>query len=198
MSIATSPLAWQFTWMPARCTRSTQALSSSCVSVTLPLYGGVDARIRRAQRHRALGERAVDGVLRRRAELDPLVAEAGHDAAGDHRVEHAAARLVAHAVHADRRARAPAAAPAGRRLRGARWSGRSGRTASRCARARRARAARVCSAVNVGRLPTLLNTSRARSVTRPFSSPFASRSKVPPGGFGVFFVTPAISSALLL
>ena len=26
--------------MPARCTRSTQALRSSCVSVTLPLYGG--------------------------------------------------------------------------------------------------------------------------------------------------------------
>ena len=40
MSIATSPLAWQLTWMPARCTRSTQAFSSSCVSVTLPLYGG--------------------------------------------------------------------------------------------------------------------------------------------------------------
>ena len=40
MSMATSPFAWQFTWMPARCTRSTHALSSSCVSVTLPLYGG--------------------------------------------------------------------------------------------------------------------------------------------------------------
>ncbi len=37
MSIATSPLAWQFTWMPARCTRSTQAFKVSCVSVTLPL-----------------------------------------------------------------------------------------------------------------------------------------------------------------
>ncbi len=41
MSIATSPLAWQFTWMPARCTRSTHAFNVSCVSVTLPLYGGV-------------------------------------------------------------------------------------------------------------------------------------------------------------
>ena len=41
MSIATSPLAWQFTWMPARCTRSTHSFSVSCVSVTLPLYGGV-------------------------------------------------------------------------------------------------------------------------------------------------------------
>ena len=38
----------------------------------------------------------------------------------------------------------------------------------------------------------------ARSVTRPLSSPFASRSKVPPGGFGVFLLMPAISSALLL
>ena len=56
------------------------------------------ARIRNAQGHRALGERSVDGVLRGRAELDPLVAEAGHDAARDHRVQHPAARLVAHAV----------------------------------------------------------------------------------------------------
>ena len=40
MSIATSPFAWQLTWMPARCTRSTHAFRSSCVSVTLPLYGG--------------------------------------------------------------------------------------------------------------------------------------------------------------
>ena len=39
--MATSPLAWQLTWMPARCTRSIQALRSSCVSVTLPLYGGL-------------------------------------------------------------------------------------------------------------------------------------------------------------
>ena len=37
MSIATSPFAWQFTWMPARCTRSTQAFNVSCVSVMLPL-----------------------------------------------------------------------------------------------------------------------------------------------------------------
>ena len=37
MSMATSPLAWQFTWMPARCTFSIHAFSSSCVSVTLPL-----------------------------------------------------------------------------------------------------------------------------------------------------------------
>ncbi len=37
MSMATSPLAWQFTWMPARCTRSTHSFSVSCVSVTLPL-----------------------------------------------------------------------------------------------------------------------------------------------------------------
>ena len=41
MSIATSPLAWQLIWMPARCTRSTHAFKVSCVSVTLPLYGGV-------------------------------------------------------------------------------------------------------------------------------------------------------------
>ena len=37
LSMATSPLACTFTWMPARCTRSTQASSTSCVSVTLPL-----------------------------------------------------------------------------------------------------------------------------------------------------------------
>ena len=38
--MATSPFAWQLTWMPARWTRSTQALRSSCVSVMLPVYGG--------------------------------------------------------------------------------------------------------------------------------------------------------------
>ena len=65
--------------------------------MTLPLYAVVPA-YGDAQRHRALGERSVDGVLRRRAELDPFVAEAAHDAAGDHRVQHAAARLVAHAM----------------------------------------------------------------------------------------------------
>ncbi len=37
MSMATSPLAWQFTWMPARWTRSTHSLRVSCVSVMLPL-----------------------------------------------------------------------------------------------------------------------------------------------------------------
>ena len=98
ISIATSPLAWQLTWMPARCTRSIQALRSSCVSVTLPLYGGVDAGIRRAERHGALGERPVDGVLGGGAEPDPLVAEAGLDAAGDHRLQHLAAGLIAHPV----------------------------------------------------------------------------------------------------
>ena len=53
------------------------------------LVGRRDAGIRRAQRHRALRERAVHGVLGRGAELDPLVAEAGLDAGGDHRLEHA-------------------------------------------------------------------------------------------------------------
>ena len=96
--MATSPLAWQLTWMPARCTRSIQALRSSCVSVTLPLYGGVDAGIRRAERHGALRERPVDGVLGSGAQPDPFVAETGFDAAGDHRLQHFAAGLVAHAV----------------------------------------------------------------------------------------------------
>ena len=39
--MATSPLAWQFTWIPARCTRSTHASSPSCVCVTFPEYGGL-------------------------------------------------------------------------------------------------------------------------------------------------------------
>jgi hypothetical protein len=47
-------------------------------------------------------------------------------------------------------------------------------------------------------MPTLLNTARARSVTRPLSSPFASRSKVPAVESGVFLVTPASAKALLL
>ena len=54
--------------------------------------------IRRAQRHRPFGERTVDGVFRRGAEPDPLVAKAGLDTAGDHRVEHLAGGFVAHAV----------------------------------------------------------------------------------------------------
>src|SRR5688572_9544600 len=62
------------------------------------LVGRLDAGVRDAQRHRALGERPVDRVLRRRAELDPLVADAAHDAALDHRIEHAAAGRVAHAM----------------------------------------------------------------------------------------------------
>src|SRR5262249_567133 len=55
-----------------------------------------DPRIRLAERHRPLGERTVDGVFGRGAEPDPLVAESGGDAGGDHRLEHIAARLVAH------------------------------------------------------------------------------------------------------
>ena len=58
---------------------------------------------------------------------------------------------------------------------------------------------RAAPAVNVGRVPDAVEHAlRARSVTRPLSSPSASRSKVPPGGFGVSLVTPAISNALLL
>jgi hypothetical protein len=37
-------------------------------------------------------------VLGRRAELDPFVTEPAHDPAVDHRLEHSAARLVAHAM----------------------------------------------------------------------------------------------------
>ena len=58
----------------------------------------LDARIRRAERHGALRERAVDGVLGRGSQPDPLVAEAGRDAAGDHRLQHFAVGLVAHPV----------------------------------------------------------------------------------------------------
>ena len=58
----------------------------------------LDAGIRRAERHRALRERPVDGVLGGGSQPDPLVAEAGRDAAGDHRLQHLAAGLVAHPV----------------------------------------------------------------------------------------------------
>ena len=64
--------------------------------------------------------------------------------------------------------------------------------------ARRGRAAGFCSAVKIGRLPTLLKTSRARSVTRPLSSPLASRSKVPPSRIGSILVHAGQLSALLL
>ena len=47
-------------------------------------------------------------------------------------------------------------------------------------------------------LQQMLNAAEARSVTRPFSSPFSSLSNVPPIGSGVFFVTPASSKALEL
>ena len=196
--MATSPLAWQFTWMPARCTRSTHAFSVVLRLGDVALVGRRHARIRRAQRHGALRERAVHGVLGGGAELDPLVAESGLDAGRDHRLQRAAARFVADPVPAARRARARPASPAGCRPGGARWSGRSARTASRCAPRRHARAVRAAPAVNVGRVPTLLNAAEARSVTRPVSSPFSSRSNVPPVGLGVSFVMPAISNALLL
>ena len=94
MSIATSPLAWQFTWMPARCTRSTHALQVLLRLGDVALVA-VLARVGKAQRHRPLGEGAVEGVLARCAELDPLVAEAGLDAARDHVFEHLAAGFVA-------------------------------------------------------------------------------------------------------
>ena len=67
MSIATSPLAWQFTWMPARCTRSTHAFRSCWLIMMLPCTAR-HPRIRHAQRHRALRKRSIDGVLGRRAE----------------------------------------------------------------------------------------------------------------------------------
>ena len=58
----------------------------------------LDAGIGLAERHGPLGERPVDRVLRGGAQPDPLVAEAGHDPGGDHRVEDASAGLVADAV----------------------------------------------------------------------------------------------------
>ncbi len=66
-----------------------------------------------------------------------------------------------------------------------------------CAIAARPRC-NLSSAVYSDRLPTLSKTTSARSVTRPFRAPVSSRSKVPPGGFGVDAVIPAICSALLL
>ena len=95
------------------------------------VIGRLDARIGRAHRHRALRERAVAGVLGGGAEPDPLVAEAGLDAVLDHGLQHVVLRLRSSRGGGDRRARAPPAAPAGRRPRDARWSGRSGRTAWR-------------------------------------------------------------------
>ena len=56
------------------------------------------AGIVHAERHGALRERAVHGVLGGGAELDPVVPEAGLDAGGDHRFQHVALRLVAHPV----------------------------------------------------------------------------------------------------
>jgi hypothetical protein len=63
-----------------------------------------------------------------------------------------------------------------------------------CAMPSRSRVARCCG-VKAGLAPTLAKTVRARSVTRPFSSPLASLSNVPPGGFGVSFVTLASTKA---
>jgi len=64
----------------------------------IAVVGRFDALIRRAHRHRALRERAVAGVLRGRAEPDPLVAETAGDAVRDHALEHVLHRLVAHPV----------------------------------------------------------------------------------------------------
>ena len=110
MSIATSPLAWQFTWMPARCTRSTHAFSSSCVSVTLPLYGGVmpgygmlSAIVRSENEPSTVCSDVAPNLIHSSPKpvVMPLaIIDSSTRAAG----------LVAHAVHAGRRARAPPAA----------------------------------------------------------------------------------------
>ena len=82
--MATSPLAWQFTWMPARCTRSTHALQLvlllgdvAVVAGCCPGYGVLSAIVRSENE-------PSTRVLGRGAEADPVVAEAGLDAARDH------------------------------------------------------------------------------------------------------------------
>ena len=60
--------------------------------------GRCHIRIRKAERHRPLGERSVDGVFRGGAELDPVVAETTLDAGADHGLERAAVDLIADAV----------------------------------------------------------------------------------------------------
>ena len=98
ISMATSPLAWQLTWMPARCTRSIQAFRSSCVSVRLPLYGGVTP-----------GYGVLSAMVRSENDPSTVCSEVAPsrihsspkprlDAARDHRLQHLAAGLVAHAV----------------------------------------------------------------------------------------------------
>jgi hypothetical protein len=57
-----------------------------------------DPGIRRAQCHRALGERPVHRVLGGGSEPDPLVAEAGLNAGVDHCLQHSAVGLIAHPV----------------------------------------------------------------------------------------------------
>ena len=64
----------------------------------LPLVLRIHPGVRPAHRHRAFGERSVDGMLGRGAQPDPLVAETGRQAARDHRFEDGAAGLVTHAV----------------------------------------------------------------------------------------------------
>ena len=120
-----------------------------------------DAGIRRAERHRALGERAVDGVLGGGAEPDPLVAEAARDAAGDHRLEHVAARFVAHAMQ-----QVAARAHLLQRRTDAALVMHAGEAVAdellRDVRQPVAVALLRCSSVNVGRLPTRLSAPRAR------------------------------------
>ena len=100
-----------------------------------------DAGIGRAERHRALGERPVDRVLRGGSEPDPLVAEAGLQCR--RRSSPPAPCRWPHSSPgaAVLRAPAPAAGRTDRRPRDARWSRHSGQTVWRCRPARRDRAA---------------------------------------------------------
>jgi hypothetical protein len=143
----------------------------------------VDARIGRAERHGAFRERPVDSVLGSRAQADPLVAEAAHDAARDHRFQHPSTGLVANAVQQvsarayllKRRQIAAFVVDAGDAVTHELLGNVGQPSRSRWA---------ICCSVKTGRLPTRLRAPVARSVTRPLSSPLESRSKVPPERIG--------------
>ncbi len=183
--MVTSPLAWTPTCQSWLC-------ASSIGFVELILRHRQDAvvlgaDVRRAHAHRPLGGGAVGDELHA-ADADPLVAEAGVDVGGlqagvrlrraDHHVG-AVRQLAVAAGSPRRRGSAPALVIGVVHRREA-----GGVEQLRHVRHALARAIARCSGVKVSRLPTRLNTLRAFSATRPFSSPFSLK-KRPSAGSGV-------------
>ncbi len=96
--MVTSPLAWQIDLDAGPVHALDPGVEVGLRRGDVAVIFRLDARIRHAERHRALGERPVAGVLGGGAEPDPLVPETGRNAVLDHPLQHVVHGFVAHPV----------------------------------------------------------------------------------------------------